>query len=184
MANIWNHHKKHPALEQLLKLHVNAGISDLMRRKYRETVPDTSGVIETISTDVGAAVRIRATSCNYGGFRYWIVCDGCHKNRLVLRYIEEEPHKGLYCNNCLNAVHQSTQLSKSSRRYRRRANIREQLGLKRQHGLRDSIYSYHRPKGMHYSTFFRLQDKHNRLIREDTGIWIAASLRMFPGLLD
>lgn len=184
MANKSNHHRKYHALEKLKCFHVNkSGLSDYLKRKYKDNSPGT-GIIETIETESGIDIRVRATACHYGGFRYWAVCDGCDNNKLVLREIRTEKHNGLYCNGCLNGVHKVTQLSKADRRLKRRTKIRARLGLPRQQGLRHLMNEFDKPKGMHWRTFYPLMWRYNHLLEKDINLWIAASIRAFPHMAD
>ena len=177
MANYWNHHSKRGALETLQRIVMSksSGIGEVLQDKFK------GQEIESIKIPAleacGVRIKIRATPCNYGGFRFWFVCGGCNRNRLVLRHVESQ--NKFFCNGCLNGVHRITQMSKSDRRYNRRAGIREKLGLDRQHGL-DELRTWHKPKGMHWKTFKPLMRKHNELIEIDSQMWMASCRRLFP----
>ena len=182
MANHWNHYSKHGALETLRHIHINRScIADYHQQSYKNRPVDNATIPE-LTTSTGATLKVRATPCNYGGYRFWFVCPGCNGNRLILRYVEKQ--NKFYCNSCLNGVHHVTQMSKSDRRFNRRAGIRERLGLERRHGLDDRIWGWHKPKGMHWKTFYPLMQKHNDLLEVDSQLWVKSCQRFFPGMFN
>ena len=91
------------------------------------------------------------TPCHFGGYRPWFVCPsrGCGRRVAVL-------YGGTHflCRHCHQLVHESTRESALFRHTRGLERIRERLGDPG--SIFDPFPS--KPKGMHWETYWRLQD--------------------------
>lgn len=166
MANYWNHHRKHPALESIPAIHINrSGVADQFRQAVKAGKNIQPGIIATCTAEGGAQLSVSATACNYGGLRFWFVCNGCNGNRLVLRYLKN--NNSYYCNKCLNAVHTSTQISKSDRVNKATWKRLHKYKLDDMVSGLEFLDSWHKPKGMHRRTWARITEKHNETLCSD-----------------
>lgn len=100
------------------------------------------------------SVQLSKTSCNYGGHRYWWLCPKCHKRTSTLYCA------GLYvCRHCIGANYGSQLQQPIDRLFSRADAIRQRLGW--QSGV--AYGNQGRPKGMHFTTYYRLVNEHDRL---------------------
>lgn len=98
-------------------------------------------------------IPITITPCYLGGWREWFSCPKCHK-RVAILYLNHR----FACRKCNQLVYQSTRetISTVGVLMKRRDRIAKRLGL-------DDTYPVPKPKGMHRSTFKRLQYEHFEL---------------------
>ena len=100
------------------------------------------------------SVQLTRTPCNYGNYRHWWLCPSCSK-RVAVLYCA-----GAYvCRHCLNAPYGSQLQQPIDRLVSRADTIRHRLGW--QSGIAHSNQG--RPKGMHFTTYYRLVNEHDRL---------------------
>ncbi len=59
-------------------------------------------------------VNLVTTPCNYGGERYWFVCNGCSRRVGTLHLLGRKP---FLCRQCLNLSYESRNRSKYFRKY-------------------------------------------------------------------
>lgn len=105
------------------------------------------------------SIQLIQTSCNYGGHRYWWLCPKCHHKTSTLYCA------GLYvCRHCIGANYHSQLQQPIDRLFSRADAIRQRLGW--QSGI--AYGNQGRPKGMHFTTYYRLVNEHERLT---TKIW-------------
>lgn len=123
------------------------------------------------------SISIEKKLCNYGGSRLYFRCPHCGKRCLKL-YLG-----GGYfvCRECAG-LHYLVESEDAAERARRRAEkIRRRLGWKRM-GLPEYADLLGRPKHMHYRTFARLCDKHDKAVGECLGAYLSAAMRLSGGL--
>ncbi len=106
------------------------------------------------------SIQLTRTPCNYGNFRHWWLCPKCSKRVSVLYCA------GAYvCRHCLNVPYGSQLQQPIDRLFSRaeaiRARLRWQAGIA--HGNQG------RPKGMHFTTYYRLVTEHDRLVQKICG---------------
>lgn len=92
------------------------------------------------------SVALTQTACNYGGQRTWFVapCCGNRAAKLFMRW-------GRFaCKTCQNLTYQVQTIDYIQRQHRARSRVTRKLGT-----------GEHKPKGMHWSTFYRLQERIN-----------------------
>jgi len=106
-------------------------------------------------------IELCATSCYFGGVRYWYICPSCE--RRAGRLYQSE--LGFYCRCWVGVVYQSTSETKRARALRRIHNIHEQLKLP----YRGLCSRVPKPKGMHLSTYATLMERRARYIGEYVG---------------
>lgn len=96
-------------------------------------------------------VQLTRTSCNYGNYRHWWLCPLCSKRVSVL-----------YC-----AGAYGSQLQQPiDRLFSRAGAIRARLGW-----VAGIAHGYgERPKGMHHSTYYRLLNEYDLLVRQICGV--------------
>lgn len=95
------------------------------------------------------SVRIEATSCHFGGHRYWFLCPECSKRIAVIYELN-----GQYlCRHCHSLPYLSQQVAEDERLRFKARKIRDRLGAT--HNLFVPITT--RPKGMHWNTYYRLR---------------------------
>lgn len=100
------------------------------------------------------SVQLTRTPCNYGNYRHWWLCPSCSK-RVAVLYCA-----GAYvCRHCLNAPYGSQLQQPIDRLFSRADTIRHRLGW--QSGIAHGNQG--RPKGMHFTTYYRLVNEHDRL---------------------
>ena len=115
------------------------------------------------------SVPISTTPCNYGGVRYWFNCPNCHK-RVAKLYFKQSM---FYCRSChaLNYATQQDNKLDSTRLVMYR--IRNKLDWEYDTAWMQQ-WKKLKPKGMHYSTFNRLVEKHDRLEKKAEQYCIAS----------
>ena len=105
-------------------------------------------------------IQLTKTSCNYGGHRYWWLCPKCSKRVSVLycagRYV---------CRGCIGACYGSQLQQPIDRLFSRADAIRQRLGWQR--GI--AYGNQGRPKGMHFTTYYRLVTEHDKLVQKICG---------------
>lgn len=110
------------------------------------------------------SVQLTRTPCNYGNYRHWWLCPLCSKRVSVLYCA------GAYvCRHCLNAPYGSQLQQPIDRLFSRANAIRQRLGW--QAGI---AHGYgERPKGMHHSTYYKLLNEYDKLVRQICGASMA-----------
>ena len=94
-------------------------------------------------------VLLNRTSCNYGGFRVWLLCPRCNR-RVALLY---GAGRLFLCRHCYGLTYASQQEPDYDRMMRKAQKIRKKLG-----GAESSMEPFPpKPKGMHWKTYNRLQ---------------------------
>lgn len=110
--------------------------------------------------DERSPVSLDWTSCNYGGKRPWFLCPakGCGRRVAIL-------YGGsiFACRHCHQLAYPSQREEDYDRAARRADKIREQLGWKQ--GILNPR-GWKKPKGMHWRTFARLNNKHDAFVAE------------------
>ena len=110
------------------------------------------------------SIRLDKTPCNYGNYRHWWLCPLCSK-RVAVLYCA-----GAYvCRHCLNAPYGSQLQQPIDRLFSRANAIRQRL--KWQSGI--AYGNQGRPKGMHFTTYYRLVTEHDRLVQKICGASMA-----------
>lgn len=103
-------------------------------------------------------VALEWTACHFGGQRPWFLCPRCGRRVSVLY------GGSIYaCRHCHNLAYASQREAAYSRLQNRALKIRDRLGWK-------SGYCS-KPKGMHWKTFEKLMQEHERF---DAASWVAA----------
>lgn len=127
-----------------------------------------SGIVQaTVDKKYTIDVEFTSTPCNFGGRRYWFVCQECGGKRLVLR----EAQNRLLCNSCAAAPYKSASVSKKDRAVIKRNKILKKLGMG---GCDMSIIpEWFKPKGMHWKTFHKLRNEYHELLQNDALIFNA-----------
>ena len=111
------------------------------------------------------SIQLSRTSCNYGGHRHWWLCPKCSKRVSVLYCA------GLYvCRHCIGANYGSQLKQPIDRLFSRAEAIRRRLGW--QAGIAHGNQG--RPKHMHFSTYYRLVNEHNKLVQKICGATMVA----------
>lgn len=98
-------------------------------------------------------LRLDWTRCNYGGMRAWFRCPSRNCGRRVA--ILYSTGVGFACRHCLGLAYDSQQECTRRRRFSRARAIRMKLGGSP--SLADPFPA--KPKGMHWSTYYRLLRK-------------------------
>ena len=99
-------------------------------------------------------IQLTKTSCNYGNFRHWWLCPKCSQRVSVLYCA------GVYvCRHCIGANYGSQLQQPIDRLFSRADAIRQRLGW--QSGI--AYGNQGRPKGMHFTTYYRLVTEHERV---------------------
>lgn len=101
------------------------------------------------------AVRLVRTACHYGGERPWFLCPCCGQ-RVAILYGGEV----FACRRCYRLAYPVQRESESDRAIRRADAIRMRLGW--EPGIANPRGG--KPKGMHWSTYFRLSADHERQV--------------------
>jgi hypothetical protein len=91
------------------------------------------------------------TTAPRGGQRPWFLCPACTR-RVALLY---STGTGFVCRHCTQRPYGSQCESPLDRQIRKVRKIRTRLGVS--HNLLESIHPWHKPRGMHWHTFERLQ---------------------------
>lgn len=116
----------------------------------------------TVDKKYTIEVEFTSTPCNFGGRRYWFVCQMCGENRLVLRLSKGR----LICNSCTPAPFKSASVSKKDRAAIKRKQILKKLGYDASYDL--MVLSGHfKPKGMWQKTYDRLRSEYHNLLKSD-----------------
>jgi hypothetical protein len=100
-------------------------------------------------------ITIELKPCNYGGKRAYLHCPECGSRVLVLYQYGMR----FLCRRCHNLAYLSTRQSDSDRLRDQGDKAARKLGLKSCWDYDEVHEKYGRPKGMHKTTFWYLQDK-------------------------
>lgn len=111
-------------------------------------------------------VHLDSTLCHLGGYRQWFLCParGCGK-RVALLY----GGAVFACRHCHQLAYPSQREDASDRAARRAERIRHRLGW--EPGILNP--SGGKPKGMHWRTFERLEETHDRLTEQSVSFIFA-----------
>jgi len=110
------------------------------------------------------SVQLTTTAPHYGGSRYWFRCPSCSKRVSVLYCA------GAYvCRHCLSVPYGSQLQQPIDRLFSRAGAIRARLGW--QGGI--AYGNQGRPKGMHFTTYYRLVTEHDKLVQKICGASMA-----------
>jgi len=123
----------------------NAGRAKALILEYQHTRDGQS-------EQVTQSIWLEWTPCNYGGGRPWFICPRCDR-RVAILY---GGHR-FYCRHCHDLAYASSRESASDRGIRKAQNIRERLGG----SANLSLPFPRKPKGMHWRTYYRLEDEAN-----------------------
>lgn len=178
-----------PCLEQAPRLHVkelNArGVFSGGEFVWRWKCGDTpSGSIRIVSEarlltlhylygnegeqeTIAQKVRVTYTPCNYGGKRPWLLCSRCGQRVGVLAGFD----KYFLCRHCYQLPYQTQLMGKADRLQERATKIKERLGIEDARNLGRLVYDFDRPKGMHHTTFRKLQAEANQFLRKSLALW-------------
>ncbi|MBB3107639.1 hypothetical protein FHS24_002170 [Psychrobacter luti] len=111
------------------------------------------------------SIKLDNTACHYGNYRHWWLCPKCSKRVSVLYCA------GLYvCRHCIGANYGSQLKQPIDRLFSRAEAIRRRLGW--QAGIAHGNQG--RPKHMHFSTYYRLINEHNKLVQKICGATMVA----------
>jgi hypothetical protein len=111
------------------------------------------------------SIRLDKTTCNYGSFRHWWLCPKCSKRVSVLYCA------GTYvCRHCLSVPYSSQLQQPIDRLFSRAESIRARLGWVAgiAHGNQG------RPKGQHFTTYYKLVTEHDYLVQKICGATMQA----------
>ena len=109
-------------------------------------------------------VQLTKTPCTYGGYRHWWLCPKCSKRVSVLYCA------GIYvCRHCIGANYSSQLQQPIDRLFSRVEGIRARLGW--QAGIAHGNQG--RPKGMHFTTYYKLVTEHDKLVGQICGASMA-----------
>jgi hypothetical protein len=78
----------------------------VMDKLYPETAANRAEGREKRDKSLGQAFRVTRTACNYGGWRYWLLCPRC-KRRCAVLYSRGYPYYA--CRKCHDLTYRSTQ---------------------------------------------------------------------------
>lgn len=136
------------------------------RDQLRQT--DRANKIDLNYTYRGTAysysIRLDKTACHFGNYRHWWLCPKCSSRTSVLYCA------GLYvCRHCIGANYQSQLQQPIDRLFSRADAIRQRLGW--QAGIAHGNQG--RPKGMHFTTYYRLVTEHDRIVQSICGASMA-----------
>lgn len=119
------------------------------------TLEGRASALELDYSRKGAPVKqhlpLEWTPCNYGGSRPWLLCPGCSR-RVAILY-----GAPFYCRHCHDLAYESSRESASDRGIRKAQAIRERL----RGSANMSLPFPPKPKGMHWETYYRLEDEAN-----------------------
>jgi len=114
------------------------------------------------------SIPLTWTPCNYGGRRPWFQCHGTVNRILCGRRVVKLYQRGRYfrCRTCHGLVYSAQRVPIADRPRERAGRIRMRLGGS------PSIFAPFppKPKGMHWKTYWRLEDKSEEAEREFLGI--------------
>ena len=106
------------------------------------------------------SIRLDKTACHFGHYRHWWLCPKCSKRVSVLYCA------GTYvCRGCIGACYGSQLQQPIDRLFSRADAIRQRLGW--QSGI--AYGNQGRPKGMHFTTYYRLVTEHDRIVQRICG---------------
>lgn len=106
------------------------------------------------------SIRLDKTACHFGNYRHWWLCPKCSK-RVAVLYCA-----GTYvCRHCLSVPYGSQLQQPIDRLFSRADAIRQRLGW--QSGI--AYGNQGRPKGMHFTTYYRLVIEHDRIVQRICG---------------
>lgn len=106
------------------------------------------------------SIRLDKTACHFGNYRHWWLCPSCSK-RVAVLYCA-----GTYvCRHCLSVPYGSQLQQPIDRLFSRADAIRQRLGW--QSGI--AYGNQGRPKGMHFTTYYRLVTEHDRIVQRICG---------------
>jgi hypothetical protein len=103
-----------------------------------------------ITESIHQMIYVTWTPCHLGGKRPWFKCAACGGRVAILYHADR-----FYCRHCLNLAYPSeneTPLDRSLRRVREMKSVINP-------GLSDVFRDVPRPKGMHWSTYFKRLEK-------------------------
>jgi len=107
------------------------------------------------------SIRLDKTACHFGNYRHWWLCPSCSK-RVAVLYCA-----GAYvCRHCLSVPYGSQLQQPIDRLFSRADAIRQRLGW--QSGI--AYGNQGRPKGMHFTTYYRLVTEHDRIVQRICGV--------------
>lgn len=113
-------------------------------------------------------LQITTTDAGFGGLRQWVVCPCGRRCRVV--YVGA---RGTRCRQCYRLAYQSQREDVATRAQRRAAQLARSVGA----GV-DAPFDWWppKPKRMHWNTYWRLGEKHWRLVElEDAARFAYAS---------
>lgn len=106
------------------------------------------------------SIRLDKTACHFGNYRHWWLCPKCSQRVSVLYCA------GVYvCRHCIGANYHSQLQQPIDRLFSRADAIRQRLGW--QSGI--AYGNQGRPKGMHFTTYYRLVTEHDRIVQRICG---------------
>lgn len=106
------------------------------------------------------SIRLDKTACHFGNYRHWWLCPKCSQRVSVLYCA------GVYvCRHCIGANYGSQLQQPIDRLFSRADTIRQRLGW--QSGI--AYGNQGRPKGMHFTTYYRLVTEHDRIVQRICG---------------
>lgn len=100
-------------------------------------------------------VQIERTACHLGGQRVWFWCPGCGRRVAVLY-----GHEVFACRHCRNLAYACQRETANDRAIRRADSIRKKLGW----GVGIANPRGGKPLGMHWNTYWQLQDQYDALV--------------------
>jgi len=103
-------------------------------------------------------VRLEKTPCNYGGNRWWFRCPCCDK-RVALLYARDRQY---LCRNCHDLPYTTQRIKKMERLMIKIFKIRDQLKASPDFSKPALL----KPRGMHFTTFYRLKADERLASRE------------------
>jgi hypothetical protein len=131
------------------------------REQLRITQPDSLPVSYSYrGKHYSYTIHLTTTAAHYGGFRYWFKCPSCSK-RVAVLYCA-----GTYaCRECIGACYGSQLQQPIDRLFSRAEALRQRLGW--QAGIAHGNQG--RPKGQHFTTYYRLVTEHDYLVQKICG---------------
>ena len=105
----------------------------------------------------GEQITVTATSCNYGGSRYWWQCPKCGRRVGVLYF-----NQSYQCRHCIGANYSIQLQQPIDRLFKRVAVIRERLDWPQ--GIANG--KGERPRYMHHKTYQKLIAEHDELSQQ------------------
>lgn len=110
-------------------------------------------------------ILIARTRCALGGARPWLVCPICKGKKVNLYWL----HSSFRCRTCGSVAYQSQSKDVFGRTWRRQ---RQKEGRLRPDGSR--------PRGMHWSTYVRIQEQLSACQQRRERAIVALGMRIFP----